>query len=150
MTEICKCGCSKEEFHHHIDNDTWCRIHPECKKFKAEEDCVNCGKKEREHYLDNPDRNIYCYTEITSKEDLIFKPQKGCGKYYYINEETGITFKCGRNGKLCPNHKPNKDFVQCDFHPHDEFGRCLTEDRLKKKHQNQASNVVDRAMGENQ
>ncbi len=35
--------------------------------------CENCGRLLKEHYFDNPDGNIYCYTELTSKEDLIFK-----------------------------------------------------------------------------
>ena len=57
--------------------------------------CKNCGKKEREHYLDNPDGNIYCYTEITSKEDLIFNPQKGCGKKYKMFKDNLGFMTCG-------------------------------------------------------
>lgn len=67
---------------------------------------------------------------------IVNKTGKICGhekvKNHYVKGECLI----------CPCKKfKSQAFVQCDFHPHDEFGRCLTEDRLKKKSKSCGGNL---------
>ncbi len=43
---------------------------------KEENKCMNCGREYKEHYFDHPSGKVFCYTELTSEEDLIFKNGK--------------------------------------------------------------------------
>ncbi len=98
--------------------------------------CKNCGHELRHHGIDGKGGICMIEKQTDTQGCKKFEPQNHSPLKFQKDTPERLTSREGSNPSSGTHS--HKGVHTCD-------GRCLTEDRLKKKHQNQASNVVDRA-----